>query len=147
MTFLATSLVRSSMHERPVEVLLVVDPVLDLVAVAVDFPRLGPVALDVTVDVDLDHFVGREEAVLDALLQRVGVDRLAEVMDVRDVLRFLRRGGHADLSGRGEVLENLAPGGVFGGAAAVALVDHDQVEEAGENSRNSFCRSSGPVMA
>jgi galactokinase len=27
------------------------------------------------------------------------------------------------------VIEDLAPGGVFGGAAAVALVDDDQVEE------------------
>jgi hypothetical protein len=30
-----------------------------------------------------------------------------------------------------EVVEDLAPGGVFGGAAAVALVDDDQVEEVG----------------
>ena len=44
---------------------------------------------------------------------------------------FLRRGGQADLRGRGEVVEDLAPGGVLGRAAAVALVDHDQVEEAG----------------
>ena len=33
--------------QRAVEVLLVVDPVLDLVAVAVRLARLGPVALDV----------------------------------------------------------------------------------------------------
>ena len=94
-------------------------------------PLLRPVAFDVAVDVDLDHLVGREEAVVDALLQRVGVDRLAEVVDVGDVLRLLRRGGQADLRGAGEVLEDLAPGRVLGRAAAVALVDDDQVEEAG----------------
>ena len=64
-------------------------------------------------------------------LQRVGVDRVAEVLDVRDVLGFLRRGGQADLRGRREVVEDLAPGGVVGGAAAMALVDDDQVEEVG----------------
>ena len=32
---------------------------------------------------------------------------------------------------RGEVVEDLAPGGILGGAAAVALVDDDEVEEAG----------------
>ena len=80
---------------------------------------------------DLDDLVGREEAVLDALLQRVGVDGLAEVVDVGDVLRLLGRGGQADLGGGGEVFEDLAPGGILGGAAAVALVDDDEVEEAG----------------
>ena len=62
-------------------------------------------------------------------LKRVGVDRVAEVFDVGDVLGFLGRGGQADLGGGGEVLEDLAPGGVIGGAATVALVDDDQVEE------------------
>ena len=115
--------------ERAVEVLLVVDSVLDLLALAIDLARLRPVALDVAVDVDLDDLVRREEAVVDALLQRVGVDRLAEVVDVRDVLRLLRRRRHADLRGGREVLEDLAPGGILGRAAAVALVDDDQVEE------------------
>ena len=52
-------------------------------------------------------------------------------MDVGDVFGLLGRGGEADLGGGGEVLEDLAPGGILGGAAAVALVDDDQVEEAG----------------
>ena len=80
---------------------------------------------------DLDDLVGRQEAVADALLERVGVDRFAEVVDVGDVFGFLRRGGQADLGGAGEVVEDLPPGGILGRAAAVALVDHDQVEEAG----------------
>ena len=101
------------------------------IAVAVEFARLGPVAFHVDVDVDLDDLVGREEAVLDALLERVGVDRLAEVVDVGDVFGFLGRGGQADLRGGGEVVEDFAPGGILGGAAAVAFVDDDQVEEAG----------------
>ena len=74
---------------------------------------------------------GARKPSLDALLERVGVNRLAEIMDVGDVLGFLRRGGQADLRGGGEVFEDLAPGGIFGGAAAVALVDDDQVEKAG----------------
>ena len=118
-------------HEGAVEILRVVDAVLDLVAVAVELALLGPVALHVAVDMDLDDLVGREEAVADALLQRVGVNRLAEIVDVGDVFRFLRRGGQADLRGAGEVLEDFAPGGILGRAAAVAFVDDDQVEEAG----------------
>ena len=117
--------------EGAVEILLVVDAVLDLVAVAVELAFFGTVALDIQVDVDLDDLVGGEEAVLDALLERVGVDRLAEVMDVGDVLGFLGRGGEADLRGGGKVVEDLAPGGILGGAAAVAFVDDDEVEEAG----------------
>ena len=75
---------------------------------------------------------GREEAVLDALLQRVGVDRLAEV-----VRRARRRSSPSGVAVRPiwvadvEVVEDLAPRGVLGGAAAVALVDDDEVEEVG----------------
>ena len=68
---------------------------------------------------------------MDALLQRVAVDRLAEVVDVRDVLGLLRRRRHADLRGAREVVEDLAPGRILGRAAAVALVDDDEVEEVG----------------
>ena len=44
---------------------------------------------------------------------------------------FLRRRGQADLRGGGEIFEDFAPRRILGGAAAMALVDHDQVEEAG----------------
>ena len=118
-------------HQRAVEILGVVDAVLDLLAFAVELALLGPVALHVAVDMDLDHLVGREEAVADALLQRVGVNRVAEIGDVGDVLGLLRRGGQADLRGRGEVFEDFPPGRILGRAAAMALVDHDQVEESG----------------
>ena len=80
---------------------------------------------------DLDDLVGSEKAVADALLERVGVDRLAEVVDVGDVFGLLGRGGEADLRGGGKVFEDFAPGGILRGAAAVAFVDDDQVEEAG----------------
>ncbi len=45
------------------------------------------------------------------------------------LVSFGRR-GKADLRGGGEIFENLAPGRILGGAAAVALVNDDQVEEA-----------------
>ena len=69
-------------HERPVEVLLVVNPILDLLAFAIQLAGLGAVTLDVPIDVDFDHFVGREEPVVDALLQGVAVDRFTEVVNV-----------------------------------------------------------------
>jgi hypothetical protein len=45
-------------HEAAVEVLLVVEAVLDLVAVAVELAHFRAVAPDVDVDVDLDDLVG-----------------------------------------------------------------------------------------
>ena len=114
-----------------IEVLGVVEAVFHLLAVAVGLARLRTVSFYVDVDVDLDHLIGSEEAVLDALLERVGVDRLAKVVDVRDVGGLLGRGRQADLGCGGEVIEDLAPGGILGGAAAMALIDDDQVEKAG----------------
>ena len=79
---------------------------------------------------DLDHLIGCKKAVLDALLQRVGVNRLAEIVDVGDVFRFFRRCGEADLGRGGKIFKNLAPGGILGGAATVALINNDEVKEA-----------------
>ena len=53
------------------------------------WPVLGAIAFHVAVDMNLDDLVGREEAVADALSQRIGEDRLAEIVDVGDVLGFL----------------------------------------------------------
>ena len=74
---------------------------------------------------------GARKPSCDALLERVGVNRLAEIMNVGDVFGFLGRGREADLGSGGEIFENLSPGGILGGAAAVALVDDDQVKKAG----------------
>ena len=72
-----------------------------------------------------------EEAVVDALPQAVRVERVAEVEVGVAVVLAQRRGGHAELVGRLEVLEDLAPVALVAGAAAVALVDDDEVEEVG----------------
>ena len=74
---------------------------------------------------------GGEKAVANALLQRVGVGGLAKVMDVGNVSRFPGGGGQPDLRGGAEVFEDFPPGRILSGAAAVALVDHDEVEEVG----------------
>ena len=110
---------------------VVVFAVLDDLAVLVGLALLRAPAVEVLVEVDAHDLVRGEEAVGDALPERVGVDRVAEVLDVGDVLRLLGRGGQADLRGGREVFEDLAPRGIVGGAAAVALVDDDQVEEVG----------------
>ena len=78
---------------------------------------------------NLDDLIRSKEPVLNALAERVRVNRLAEVGDVRSVGGFLGRRRHADLGGIGKVVENLAPRRILGGAAAMALVDDDEVEE------------------
>ena len=81
------------------------------------------------VGLDVDHLERRQKAVVDSLAQAVGVDRLAEVVDVGYVLGLLRRRGHADLRGRREIVENPAPVAVLLRGSPVALVDDDEIEE------------------
>lgn len=59
--------------------------------------ELFRLAFHVTVDMDFDHLIGSQEAVADALLEGIGVNRIAEIFDIGDVFGFLRRGGEADL--------------------------------------------------
>src|SRR5450759_490022 len=77
------------------------------------------------------HLVGREESVLDALLERVGVDGIPEVVAGGDLRGFLGRGGQTELGRSGKVIQDFAPGRIGGGAAAVALVHDNEVEEIG----------------
>ena len=128
--------------QTAVKVLLVVNTVFDLVAVLVRLAFFRTVAFHVHIQMNLHHLVGREESVMDALLQRVGIDGLAEVVNVRDVLGLFRRRGEADLRGAGKVVEDLAPGGIFRRTAPVALVDHNQVEEV----RGKFAEQLLPIF-
>lgn len=77
------------------------------------------------------HAVGREEAVLNPLFQAVRIERVAEVGVGVAVVVAQGRGRHAQLHRRGEVFQNLVPVALAAGAAPVALVHDDQVEEIG----------------
>ena len=109
----------------------VVDAVFDHVAELVGHALRGPPAKRVFVQVHTHHFVGRQEAVFNALLQAVGVNGFAEVVAVGGVFGFFGRGRQAQLGGAAEIVQDLAPSGIFVGTAAVALVHHDQVKEVG----------------
>ena len=117
-------------HQRAVEILLIVDAVFDRVAVTIEGANFGTIAGDVPVDMDLADLVGGEKAIPDAFAQRVGINRIAEIVDVGNVFRFLGRGRQADLRRRAEIIEDLTPGGILGGTPAMALVDNNQIEEA-----------------
>ena len=66
----------------PVEIGGIVFTVFDDMAVFIELPIFRTPAVEVFVQADADNFVGCEEAIVDALPERVGVDRLAEVIDI-----------------------------------------------------------------
>ncbi len=120
-------------RDDPLEILGLVFVVGDRAAVAVEFVLARPPAGRIPFGDDAMHAVRREEAVVDALPQAVFVDRIAEIAVGVAVVLAQRRGRHAELVGRLEVFEDLAPGAVIARAAAMALVDDDQVEEIGRD--------------
>ena len=118
-------------HQLAVHVGAGVDAVFNQVAVLVRHARRGAPAEGVFVQVHADDLVRCQVAVLNALLEAVGVEGRAKIVAVGNLLGFLGRGGQADLGGAAEISEDFAPRGVFVGAAAVALVHHDEVKEVG----------------
>ncbi len=117
--------------DDPLEVLGVVLLVGDGLTEAVELTPGGAPAGGVVGGDDAVDAVGGEEAVFDPLAQAVLVDRVAEVAVGGAVVGALRRGGHAELVSQLEVVEDFAPVALVFGAAAVAFVDDDQVEEVG----------------
>ena len=78
-------------------------------AVFVELSGFGPPTVDVLVEVNANDLARRKEPVGDALLEGVSENRLAEVINVGNILGFFGRSGEADLRGAGEVFENLPP--------------------------------------
>src|ERR1035441_7527372 len=72
-------------YQRVVKVLSVIKAIFDLDSFTIGFTGFGPIAFYVNVDVDLDDLIRREESVLDALLQRIRIDGLTEIVDVGDI--------------------------------------------------------------
>ena len=86
--------------------------------------------------------VWRKEAVVDALAEAVRVDRIAEIAVGVAVVLAERRGRHAELEGGLEIFQDVAPVALVAGAAAVALVHDDEVEEV----RREFAVEAGPPL-
>ena len=111
-----------------IEIAVGVDPILNRIALLVQLTGKRPPAF-IDVGVNIDHLEGCQEAILDAFLQAVNVDRFPEVIDVGNVFGFLRRCGHTDLDCGTEILQDLSPVAVLLGGTAVTLVHDDQVKE------------------
>ncbi len=101
----------------------------DGAAIAVEVILARPPAGRVPLGDDAMDAVRREEAVVNALAQAVGINRVAEVEVGIAVLIAQGSGGHAQLIGRLEIFEDFAPVRVFLGAAAMALVHDNEIEE------------------
>jgi hypothetical protein len=128
--------------QHSVHVALVVDAVLNLLTEVVRHPLGRPPALQVFVEVDADDLVGGEEAIVDALLERVRVDRRANVGERGGLASLLRRGRQAQLDGGRKMVEDVTPRAVFRGAAPVALVDDHEVKNLAELLVHLFSSSS-----
>src|SRR5262249_45126071 len=72
-----------------------------------------------------------EKAVLNALSQAVLINGVAKIRIGVAVLVAQRRCRHAYLKRRFEIVEDSAPRAVFARAAAMALVNDDEIEEIG----------------
>ncbi len=88
-------------------------------------------AVGVDVKHDAPDRVGRQEPVLDASSQAVLEDRVAEVLIGVGTVPVDRGRRQTELHRGIKVLEDAAPLGVRSGAAAMALVHDDEIEEVG----------------
>ncbi len=118
-------------HQIAVKILGVVLALFDCLAEFVELAFLGRIAHGVYIGGDADDLVGCKEAIFNALLQRVGVHRVAEIGVVADIFGFFGRGGEAQVRGTAKVVKHITPGRIFRCTATVAFVNDDQIKEIG----------------
>ena len=78
---------------------------------------------------DLLQAKWRQKSIVDAVLERVNIDRIAEVGVGVHIVLAPWRGGETELHGGREVVEDSAPVALVVRPAAMALVDDDEVEK------------------
>src|SRR5207302_5330870 len=101
----------------------------DFAAVAIEFVFARSPARCVPFGDDTMNAIRCKKAVFDALAQTVLVNWIAEIKIGVAIVLTQWRGRHPELGSGAEVFEDLAPITFIPGAAAVTLIDDDQVEE------------------
>ena len=129
--FVGHHAVTQAQHQVAVHVSSGVNAVFNRVARIVQHAFGRAPAKGVAVQIDAHDFVGGQKAVFNALLEGVGIDRFAKVVDVGCLFGFFGCGGQADLGGTAEVVQDVAPSRVFVGTAPVALVNDDEIKKIG----------------
>ena len=90
---------------------------------------VGGVNVVINRRLDLLHLKRRQEAIVNAILERVSIDGLAEVGVGVHIVPALGCRCEAELHGGREVFQNAPPSAFIIRAAPMTLVDHDEVEE------------------
>src|SRR5439155_19997491 len=101
----------------------------DFPTITIELPLAWPPSGRINLGYNTMDAVWGEEAVVDALLQAVCVDGVTEVFVGITVVVAKRRGGHAELIRRLEVLKDLAPVALIARAPSVTFINDDKVEE------------------
>ena len=115
-------------HDVVVIVSVVIDPVRNLLTVIIQLSLdRAPAITDI--HTRLNDPEGSQEAIIDALIEAVGVDRIPKVIGAGYILCLLRRSGHAYLGSCLEVFQHPAPLALFFSRSTVALIYDDEVEE------------------
>jgi len=123
------SLGSGSKSDDAFEVLGLILVVGNLAAETVEITLAGAPPSGIPTADDAVDSIRSEETVLDPLSKTVLVERIPKIAIGIAIVLAQRRCGHAQLVGRCEVLQDLAPVAFIAGAAAVALVHDDEVEE------------------
>ena len=105
-----------------------IDAVGNFLTIDVPLPLFRPPAV-ADVGGDVNDFKRRKEAVFNALFEAVCIDGFTKIAEIGNILCFLRRGGHADLCCRFEIIKDPPPAALLFGRAAVAFVHDDKIKE------------------
>src|ERR1039458_7796514 len=116
-------------RDEPLEIRRAIDAVRDLAAVAVELSGRRAPACRIDRGDDPVYAVRCKKSVVNALPEAVSVNGILEISVGVPVVLPERRRGHPDLVGVLEVFQDLAPVALIAGAAPMAFVHEDEVEE------------------
>ena len=107
---------------------IIINPVFNELSVDIRLPLCRTPAFP-NIRRNIDDTIRRQETIIDAFLQTIAVDGIAKIINIRHILRFLRRSCHTDLHSRMEILQYTPPAAFLFGRTTMALIHNNQIKE------------------
>ena len=117
-------------HKIFIKISCIVNAIINYFAVVIQLSFVRDKAFNITVKENTNYTIWGKESIVNALLERICINWLAEIVNVRNRICFLWCSRQANLCSSSEIFEHFTPLTICLCAATMALVYNNKIEEA-----------------
>ena len=118
-------------YQITIKILEVVQAIVNKITQLIAFTKLRTIPLQIHIQTNPHHLVRSQKTIINPLLQRISIDRITKIFNIRNLLRFLRCSRQTHMGRRTEIFQNFAPFAIFRRTTPMTFINHDQIKKVG----------------